>query len=521
MENMEVPLFLAISLLFMPPIFAQDAAPAKDISPAGNIAAVKDAGGADAAAWIIPIVGDIEPSMVTFVRREARRALEEEAKYIVFEIDTFGGRVDSALQITSFIMSLKKAKTVAWVRNSETSMGVSWSAGALIALSCQEIYMAQGTSMGAAAPVTLGMDGKTEATGEKTVAAVRSQIAALAEKNGYPMGIALAMVDYDVELWEVQVDGVLRVLTLQELERLENMDAGQEGAPGEIRRVGIVSPEGKLLSLTAGEAYRYGLSRCLANDREELLSSLGAREVLEESVPSASDSVISFLVSGPVQGVLILIGLIMIFLEMQSPGFGLPGTAAIVCFVLVFGASFLLGRVGSLEIILFMLGLGLLAVEIFLIPGFGFIGISGIALIAFSLILSMQDFIIPRFDWEWRLMGRNAMVVSVGLLAAITGIAVIALLGPKTKMFDRLTLKTQIDQTASEGGGWREDGGVESDYKRLLGRTGRAVTVLRPVGKAEIEGETFQVEADGSFVNPGGEVKVVKVHGNTINVRSV
>jgi membrane-bound serine protease (ClpP class) len=380
--------------------------------------------------------------------------------------------------------------------------------------------MANGTSMGAAAPVTIGTDGKTEGTGEKTVAAVRSQIAATAEKNGHPTGIALAMVDYDVELWEVEVDGTTRVLTLQELERLESLRPNQEGAPKQLRRVGIISPVGKLLSLTAGEAYRYGLTRGLADDREELLDHLQA-VVLEESAPSAWDSVISFLVSGPVQGLLILIGLIMIFLELQSPGFGIPGTTAIVCFVLVFGSSFLLGRVGSLEIILFILGLGLLAVEIFLMPGFGVIGISGIILIGFSLILSMQDFIIPRFSWEWTLMGRNAIVVCVGLLAAITGIAVIALLGPKTKMFDRLMLKTQIDQTASEGSGWQNDGGVESNFTALTGKTGKTVTMLRPIGKAEIEGEIFQVETDGSFVEPGKEIKIVKVQGNTIIVRSV
>jgi len=505
---------LLIPVLLALPLFADEtseAAPASLAAPAP----------ANETAWIIPIEGDIEPSMVTFVRREARRALDEGADYLVFEIDTFGGRVDSALQITSFIMSIKKAKTVAWVRNSESSMGVSWSAGALIALSCNQIYMANGTSMGAAAPVTIGADGHTEGTGEKTVAAVRSQIAAVAEKNGHPTGIALAMADYDVELWETEIDGVTKVLTVQELERLESLRPGQEGAPKELRRVGIISPAGKLLSLTAGEAYRYGLTRGMADDRDELLSMLGATAVLEESIPSAWDSIISFLVSGPVQGILILIGLIMIFLEIQSPGFGIPGTVAILCFVLVFGSSFMLGRVGSLEIILFVLGLGLLAVEVFLIPGFGVIGISGIILIAFSLIFSMQDFVIPQFDWEWTLMGRNAIVVCAGLLAAVTGIAVIALLGPKTKMFDRIMLKTQISQTASEGSGWQNDGGVESDYADLAGKTGTTITTLRPIGKADIEGKTYQVETDGSFVEPGKEIKVFKVQGNNIFVRSV
>jgi membrane-bound serine protease (ClpP class) len=248
---------------------------------------------------------------------------------------------------------------------------------------------------------------------------------------------------------------------------------------------------------------------------------LGAETVLEESIPSTSDSVIAFLVSAPVQGVLILIGLIMMFLEIQSPGFGIPGTAAIVSFLLVFGSSFLLGRVNSLELVLFILGLGLLAVELFVIPGFGLVGILGILFISCSLILSMQDFVIPSVEWEWGLLGRNALVVFLGLIAAVTGIAAIALLGPKTKIFDRIMLKTQIDQTASEGSGWKNDGGLEWDYHALAGLTGKALTVLHPIGMAEFNGENFQVESDSSFIEKGSQVRVVRIQGNTIFVRSV
>jgi membrane-bound serine protease (ClpP class) len=174
--------------------------------PAFPVAA-QDVETARAPVRIIPIKGDIEPSLAAFVRREAQKAQNERAEFIVFEIDTFGGRVDSALQIASFIMSIKNARTIAWVRSGESSMGVSWSAGALIAFSCAEIYMASGTSIGAAAPVERGSDGSTTASGEKTVAAVRSQMAALAERNGHPVDIALAMVDFDIELWEVVIDG--------------------------------------------------------------------------------------------------------------------------------------------------------------------------------------------------------------------------------------------------------------------------------------------------------------------------
>jgi membrane-bound serine protease (ClpP class) len=215
----------------------------------------------------------------------------------------------------------------------------------------------------------------------------------------------------------------------------------------------------------------------------------------------------------------------MLFLEIQTPGFGIPGVTAVIAFVTVFGSSALLGKVESLEIILFLLGIGLLSVEIFLLPGFGVAGISGLILIGISLIFSMQDFVIPRFEWEWDLFGRNAAVVSVGLLAAITGIAVIALFGPRLKIFDRLTLKTRITGTA--GGAMDpeslpdEAGEGREDYGALTGKTGIAATTLRPSGKVEIEGRLYAAEGDGVFVEQGKPIEVIRVQGNRIVVRSL
>ena len=452
----------------------------------------------------------------------------EKAEYIVFEIDTFGGRVDTALQIASFIMSIKDAKTIAWVRSGESSMGVSWSAGALIAFSCSEIYMAPGTSIGAAAPVTMGADGSTERADEKTVSAVRSQMAALAERNGHPVDIALAMVDFDVELWEVMIDGQIRVMSKSELER---RNAVFSDAP-KAETIRVISSPGKLLSLTAGEASRYGLA-ALVSDQDELLANLGIRGVIIEANPGVPDMIISFLTSGPVQTVLIILGLVLLFIELQSPGFGIPGVSGIVCFLLVFGSSFLLGRVDSLEIILFIVGLGLLAVEIFVLPGFGLVGVSGILLIGFSLVFSMQDFVIPRFDWEWELFGRNAMVVFAGMLTAITGIAVIALFGPRLRLFDRIMLKAQITGTAGgpdpDSPAGKASGAGGSEYPTedeeilaaLTGKIGVTDTVLRPSGRAIFDGKVYTVEADGEYVDTGRGVIVTRVRGNRIIVRRV
>ncbi len=500
-------MLLAVLLLVVSGLQGSFAEPAKRVS-----------GGA---AWIIPIKGDIEPALSTFVRREVKDAVSKGAKYIVFEIDTFGGRVDSALQIASLIMSIKDARTIAWVTTSNDSMGVSWSAGALIAMACEDIYMAHGTSMGAAAPVQMSPEG-TKPTEEKTVSAVRSQMAAIAEKNGHPVGIALAMVDQDVELWEIKVNGETQVAALGELERLE------KNTNLKVERVGIISPPGKLLSLTAGEAYQYGLSKGVIDDKNTLIDRIGSSEIMKESSMSFADTLVSFLTSGVVQAILIIIGIIMIFLEINTPGFGIPGVTAIVAFAVVFGSNALLGNVGSLEMILLFIGIALLAVEIFIIPGFGITGISGLILIGVSLLLSMQNFIIPNYEWEWAILGRNAMVVSVGMILAIAGIAIIALLGPRIRIFDPLTLKTAItgtaggpdpDTTADTGASYPP---VEDDmnFAPLVGKSGVAETTLRPSGKAAIEGKIYYVESEGEFIDQGEPVTVVRVRGNRIVVRS-
>ncbi|GHU23350.1 serine protease [Spirochaetia bacterium] len=456
--------------------------------------------------WIVPIRGDIDPAQVAFVRREARKAVNSGANILVFEIDTFGGRVDSALQITSFISTLR-LPTAAWVRSGEHSMGVSWSAGALIAFACKEIYMAAGTSMGAAAPVVGGADGQMEGAGEKTVAAVRSQIAALAERNKHPVGIALAMVDYDIELWEVKTGEKIEALTPDEAGRRE-MDAVEAGTAPAVRVKQICAP-GKLLSFTAGEAYRYGLAAGIVENTEELCAALGATIVSAESKAGFSDSLVALLTSSAIRSLLIIIGIAMIFLEVNTPGFGLPGTAAIIAFALVFGSSALVGTVDSLEIILFLVGIALLAVEIFILPGFGIIGIAGILIIGIALILSMQDFVIPRSDWELTVFGRNAAAVGIGILGATAGIALLVLLGPKIQLFNRLTLNTAITGTDSE------------PHSDLLGKTGTAASTLRPAGKAAIDGRIYSVESEGEFIEQGTGIRVAQVAGNRITVNSL
>ncbi len=462
--------------------------------------------------YVIPIQGEIDRSLVVFLRRSINRAKEEGAQFMIFDINTFGGRVDSALQISTLIGSAEPAETIAFVTSGPESTGVSWSAGALISFACSSIYMSPGTSMGAAAPVTMGSEGPI-AVSEKVVSAVRAQMAALAEKNGYSVAVAKAMVDLDIELREVFVDDQVTVVTGAELEGVRRQ-AQREGRKFEEGM--IVSPAGKLLTLTAREMERYSVSSGTVESQEQLLKTLnipGAETVFLGESPA--DTAVGFITSAGFTTVLIIIGLVSLFIEITSPGFGVPGTIAIVCFAVVFASYALLGTVGSIELILFILGLVSLILEIFIIPGFGVAGILGIVLIVASLVLSMQGFVVPSFEWEKVLFRRNVTVVGVGVVSSFITFSVLAYFLPQIRLFSGLTLGTV--QTADSGFTVQ----TQEESTRLLGKRGVAVTVLRPAGKAEIEGELVNVETDGEYVESGKTVEVVEVSGNRVVVRKV
>ena len=494
--------FLLIALLLGRSVSSQDSNAAPVTAEPGTAALSQ--------AYVIPIQGEIDRALMVFIRRGIKEAKEAEAGTIIFMIDTFGGRVDSALQIATLIGSVDTIQTVAFVPAGPETTGVSWSAGALISFSCNRIYMAPGTSMGAVAPVYQTSEGMKMAP-EKTVSAVRAQMASLAEKNGYPKAVALAMVDMDVELLEVFLDGKLILTTTTDLPDLERQ-AGQEGL--KLEKGKTVSPQGKLLTLTAGEAEKYGVSSGRAADLEALYAALGVAEsgaiILGTTVP---DKIVALLTSSVLTTLLVMIGLVAIYLEITSPGFGVPGTIAILCFATIFLGNALLGTVGSLELLIFLLGVVLLVVEIFLIPGFGVTGISGILLIFFSLVLSRQDFVWPKFDWQWEQFGKNLRLVGLGLLGSIVLVTVFLRLFPRAPFFNRLILKSS---EASQDGFTAQAQEITGE---LIGKKGASLTPLRPAGKAEIDNSVLMVETDGEFLESGHPVEVIEVSGNRILVR--
>jgi membrane-bound serine protease (ClpP class) len=214
-----------------------------------------------------------------------------------------------------------------------------------------------------------------------------------------------------------------------------------------------------------------------------------------------------------VTSLLVLVGLAALYLEITSPGFGVPGTIAIIAFLIIFLGGAMLGTVGSLEIILFLLGVVLLVVEIFLIPGFGVAGVSGIVLMIAALVLSRQEFVIPRVPWQWDILLRNLRNVGFGFVGSLVLLVFILRIFPRTPGLKRLILESSQDTLAGYTVQTAESSAL------LTGRRGTAVTSLRPAGKAEFEGEVLVVETDGDFVEAGQPVEIIEVSGNRIMVR--
>lgn len=290
--------------------------------------------------YIVHISGMINEGVYTLVRRGINRAIENNARYVILEIDTFGGLVDSAVKIRDALLE-SQITTVAYVKNR------AWSAGALIAIACEKIAFTEGGSMGAAEPRPME---------EKIVSALRAEFSATAERRKREPNIAAAMVDQSVEIKDLK-------------------------------------PKGKLLTLTASQAKEYGYADFIANDYKELWNALdiNSPRIIEERLNWSER--LSQITADPTYGfLLLLIGIILLYAEFQIPGFGILGILGITFIVLTFVGNYLAGLAG-IEAILFLIGGAILLLIELHTPGFGIPGIAGIISLFTSLYLVLGGWV--------------------------------------------------------------------------------------------------------------------------------
>ena len=274
-----------------------------------------------------------------------------------------------------------------------------------------------------------------------------------------------------------------------------------------------VSPKGKLLTLSGKEAKEIGLAEGTPVSRDEFLRVSGMEgKKIKEIFPNFGERLAGLLTNSTVASLLFSLGILGIIFELSMPGWGISGTIGVVLLFLFFAGKYFGGLVEWVDLLLFLLGSTLLMVEIFLIPGFGITGIAGILLILASLYLSLVKHPFPRTPVEWHLLREVFYSLSLSGAVLILGFLVFLKYLPRTPLFSHLALFTSLG---------KEKFSSFPDYSHLAGKRGKAISPIRPVGKAEIEEKIFDVISEGEFIEQGEIVEVVKTEGPRIVVRKV
>jgi membrane-bound serine protease (ClpP class) len=416
---------------------------------------------------VMEIRSEIDPRTSRYVTLALAEATKQKADYVIIDMDTYGGTLNDADAIRSKLLAYPKPIFVFINPNAA-------SAGALISIACDSIYMTSGASIGAATVVT----GQGEAAPDKYQSYMRSLMRSTAEANGRNPKIAEAMVDQNI-------------------------------------RLDSIKEEGKVITLTTTEAIKYDFCDGSVSSIEEILAKNKIKnyQLVRYELPSTERFIALFL-NPFISGLLILAIIGGIYFELQTPGIGFPLLIAIAAAVLYFVPYYLNGLAANWEILVFILGLGLLAVEIFVLPGFGVAGIAGLVCIFGSLVLIMLDN--DWFDFS-RIASdslRNSLVaVGLGMTGALVTIIVGGARFVQSGRFKRATLQYTLE---------KEDG-YTSNFNTfpMIGKTGVAYTVLRPSGKVIIENTIYDAFTRGDYVEKGTNIIVIDQEGTSIKVKKM
>jgi membrane-bound serine protease (ClpP class) len=414
---------------------------------------------------------NISKPALRLTEKAVKEAEEGKYDYLFLELNTFGGELDAADKIRTLLLNTK-VPSIVFINNNAAS------AGALISIACDSIYMMPGASIGAASVVNQ----TGEIMPDKYQSYMRSLMRTTAEHNGRNPNIAQAMVDPDVTIPNI-------------------------------------SDSGKVLTFTSEEAVKNGFCEGVVNSREEALQHAGIeRPEIHEQELSTIDKIINFLVNPVVSGILIMCIVGGLYFELQAPGIGLPSIIAITAALLFFAPHYLEGLAAHWEILIFLAGLALLMLEFFVVPGFGVTGISGIVLIVASLVLTLV-FNVGfkfKFDPEFNASAYVSKMTILVLVSTLAGFFISLWLGKKLIMaetrFGSMALRTELE---SDRGFTSQD----MRNEKYVGKEGVAQTILRPAGKINIDGEIFDATAEHGYIEAGDKVKVTKFENAQLFVK--
>ena len=419
-----------------------------------------------ATVFIMESKSDIDARMNRYVDLALTEAADIKADLVIIEMDTYGGAVNDAKDIVERILDFETPVYVFIDKDAA-------SAGALISIACDSIYMAPGSSIGAAT-VVIG-DGTTAP--DKYQSYMRSTMRSTAEKTGRDPKIAEAMVDEDLE-----VEGV--------------------------------SIKGDVITFTTSEAITHGFCEGQMNSVEEILDQVGVEDyTIVRYELDATEKIISIFINPFLSGILILVIIGGIYFELQTPGVGFPILASLIAFIFYFVPYYLNGLAANWELVVFIVGIILLALEIFIIPGFGIAGVTGLIFMFGSLVLVMLNNDI--FDFTF--VNEEAIIKAViaTLLGMLGSVGLLVFGGfqfTKSKAFNSLSLDT-VQNT--------KEGFTSKVHHNMVGKKGEAQTVLRPSGIVVIDGVTYDAHSRGNYIEPGVKIEVTNDEGSSLLVKPV
>ena len=466
--------FLALSLISLIP---------------ASFSAAQD--GSTPVVYVIPITGTIDLGLAPYLERVIGEAEAAGAAAIILDIDTPGGRLDAVIQMKDSILA-SNVPTIAFVNRT------AFSAGALIALATDRIFMTSGGVMGAATPI----DGSTgETASEKTISAVRSTFRSTAEATNRDPDVAAAMVDPNVDI------------------------------PG-------LSPAGQLLTLTTNDALRVGYAEAVAETRDDLLTQLGlsnARVVSPQM--SLAERTTRFITDPLIAGLLLSIGLLLIVFDFFADGLGIAALAGLAMIAVFFWGHMVAGLAGWEDVVLVIIGLGLIALELFVIPGFGVPGLLGLVALLGGLFLAMLEGEETRSSDS---IERALITVLAVVAFVVIGFILLLSFLPRRSRFGGTVLRSTVTDgpagpqrapvgwlkwfggnDAMEGELATSSAPISTIPADFTGRSGVARTPLRPSGTADIDGEPVDVVAEAEFIDQGAPIVVVLDQGYRRVVRRV
>lgn len=462
-------------------------------------------------AMLIDVNGPIFGGMRTYVLGRLEAAERGRFDLIVLRITSPGGELDASLELARRLSEIDWATTIAYVPEE------AYSGAAIVALGCDRIFMRPRALIGDAGPIQFH-GGLFEHADEKVVSALAAAIHQLAISKKRPGAVAEAMVDRKLIVYEARnkATGQRTFLTSHDIE-IPRFKQEYD--------IGAAIPESgqdRFLTVAGTRAVDLMIAEGTFPSESELLSRLSFEQLVETRRTWVDQSV--HILNQPfVSGFLLVVGLIGLYVELSVPGISIAGLISLLCFGVFFWSHALGGTSGWLEVLMFALGLGCLAIELFVLPGFGVFGITGLMLVVLSLVMASQDFVLPQTTVEWTTL-RNNLLIVLGAMASL----IVALI-LQVAFFDsipglgrfRLDAPDAEPVPVSEPVGSLIAGSFANTYLPDVGDIGVSDSVLRPAGKVRFADRLVDVMTEGDFLDPGTTVEVVKREGNHVIVRRV